>query len=55
MVNNQQGFKDTQLVSNLNPGEDKFKGVHESTQGELQFIYGEEIGLGSQDYEIIKI
>ena len=55
MVNNQQGFEDTQLISNLNPGEDKFKGVHESTKGELQFIYGEKIGLGSQDYEIIKI
>ncbi len=55
MVNNQLGLKDTQLKSNLKPGEDKFKGVHESTQGELQFIYGEKIGLGSQNYEIIKI
>ena len=55
MVNNQQGFSGTQLKSNLKPGEDKFKGVNKSTQGELQFIYGQEIGLGSQDYEIIKI
>ena len=55
LVNKQQGFEGTQLKSNLSPGEDKFKGINESTQGELQFTYGEEIGLGSQEYEIIKI
>ena len=55
LVNKQKGFEETELKANFNPGEDKFKGVAEHTQGELQFIYGEEIGLGSQDYEIINI
>ncbi len=32
---------------------DLFKAVHPNTQGEIQLSYGETIGLGSQDYELV--
>jgi uncharacterized Fe-S center protein len=52
LVNKQKGRKDSALTSNWEPGQDKFKGVHENTQGELQFLYGEKIGLGSTKYTL---
>ena len=36
-------------------GEDKFRIVHPDTNWEAGVEYGEEIGLGKRDYELIKI
>lgn len=34
---------------------DHFKAVHKNTHGALQLSYGEEIGLGSREYELIEL
>ncbi|HML06097.1 MAG TPA: DUF362 domain-containing protein, partial [Methanobacterium sp.] len=55
LVNEQCGFEDSLLHHNHEKGEDKFKGLYEKIDGEIQMKYGQEIGLGSMDYELIKI
>lgn len=55
LVNEQIGFKNSLLNRNYGRGEDKFRGVWEKVDGCIQMIYGEEIGLGSADYELITI
>ena len=55
LVNQQQGFRDSLLLTHHHPGEDKFKGVHEQTDGYRQVQYAEEIGLGSRSYNLIRI
>ncbi|MDD1719123.1 MAG: DUF362 domain-containing protein [Methanoregulaceae archaeon] len=55
LVNSQSGISGTRILTNLNPGEDKFRGVWESTDGLIQVRYGQEIGLGSGSYELIEI
>ncbi len=54
-VNNAHGLKTSRLKSGFEPGEDKFKGLHDFTQGQVQFEYGEELGMGTQKYEIIQV
>ena len=48
LVNQQLGNANSSLKTNLEKGEDKFKGLY-------QINYGHEIGLGNKDYELIKI
>ena len=55
LVNQQQGYSDSLLRSHHHAGGDKFKGVHEQTDGYRQVRYGEEIGLGCSNYELIRI
>jgi hypothetical protein len=55
LVNQQQGLPGTRLVNNLQPGQDKFKGVWSETQGSIQITYGEEIGLGTSSYELVEL
>jgi uncharacterized protein len=55
LVNQAHGLKNTHLKANFAPGEDKFKGINENTQGEIQLDYGESLGMGSKDYELIEI
>ncbi|MGM0508889.1 MAG: DUF362 domain-containing protein [Fusobacteriota bacterium] len=55
LVNKSNGFEDSLLKCNHKKGEDKFKGIRKETKGEIQLTYGEEIGLGSNDYELIEI
>jgi len=55
LVNQQPGLHDSNLKANFEPGQDKFKGLKDTTMGELQLSYGEEIGLGTQDYELIHL
>jgi uncharacterized Fe-S center protein len=55
LVNKQQGLQGTRLVNNLQPGQDKFKGVWGETQGSIQITYGEEIGLGTSSYELVEL
>ncbi|MFC1744035.1 DUF362 domain-containing protein [Candidatus Riflebacteria bacterium] len=55
LVNQQAGFKDTRLQKNFAAGKDKFRGVYENINGLLQITYGEEIGLGSAEYNLIEV
>jgi uncharacterized Fe-S center protein len=55
LVNQQCGFKDSLLHHNHEKGKDKFRGLYEKIEGDIQMKYGEKIGLGNMDYELIKI
>ena len=55
LVNQAPGNRDTALQSGLEPGGDKFRGVHPDIDWEVQLEYGEQIGLGSRDYELVRI
>jgi len=55
LVNKQQGLKHSHLEKNYEPGADKFKGSRDHTEGTIQLTYGEEIGLGKTEYELIEI
>jgi uncharacterized Fe-S center protein len=55
LVNEQLGNHNSSLKCNHEKGRDKFKGLYDNIDATRQFTYGEEIGLGSRDYELIKI
>ena len=55
LVNEQQGFSDSELHGNHAKGGDKFRGTWSNTDGYRQIAYAEEIGLGSGKYELIRI
>lgn len=55
LVNRQVGLPNSMLGENLAPGEDKFKGMRCLTDGCRQLRYAEEIGLGTQRYDLIEI
>lgn len=55
LVNAQAGNQNSSLKSNFDKGQDKFKGLYHNVDGEIQLSYGEEIGLGNRDYELIKL
>ncbi len=55
LVNQQCGFKHSLLSHNHEEGKDKFRGLYEKIEGDIQMKYGEKIGLGSMEYELIKI
>lgn len=43
------------LIEGLAGGEDKFKAVHPGIEWKYQLIHGQEIGLGSMEYELVKV
>ncbi|MCF2139214.1 MAG: DUF362 domain-containing protein [Candidatus Lokiarchaeota archaeon] len=55
LVNQQPGNRASRMENNFNPGEDKFLGVHKETKGNIQFLYGEQLGMGTTHYELIEI
>ncbi|MBF0550198.1 MAG: DUF362 domain-containing protein [Deltaproteobacteria bacterium] len=55
LVNRQAGRAETMLKTNLNPGDDKFRGVYPNIDWEIQLAYGQEIGLGVRSYRLIKL
>ncbi len=55
LVNEQSGNYNSSLKCNHEKGEDKFKGLYSNIDASRQFSYGEEIGLGHREYELIKI
>ena len=55
LVNREQGFTDSELHKNHAKGSDKFKGTWNNTDGYRQVRYAEEQGLGSGEYELIRI
>jgi uncharacterized Fe-S center protein len=55
LVNGQEGNRSSKLPSAWNPGEDKFRAVYPEVDWSIQLAHGEEIGLGTREYELIKI
>ncbi|MBI3599562.1 MAG: DUF362 domain-containing protein [Nitrospinae bacterium] len=55
LINKQTGNRDSKLKNNFEPGEDKFRGVYPEIDWTVQLKYGEEIGLGSREYELIEV
>jgi uncharacterized Fe-S center protein len=55
LVNQQQGSMDSLLTAHHHKCGDKFKGVHAQTDGYRQVQYAEEIGMGSTDYDLVRI
>ncbi|MEI6841667.1 MAG: DUF362 domain-containing protein [Methanomicrobiales archaeon] len=55
LVNGQQGNPGSMLLHNHRKGADKFKGLRENTDAYRQIRYGEEIGLGSSEYELVPL
>ncbi len=47
--------KGSPVEGKAGPGDDKFAAMHPETRGETQLTYGESIGLGSNDYELIPV
>ncbi len=55
LVNGQEGIRSSKLSGAWKPGEDKFKAIYPQVDWSIQLAYGEEIGLGTREYELIKI
>jgi len=55
LVNRQAGISNSMLERNMQPGQDKFKGLWENTEGLYQVMYAEKIGLGSSDYRLEEV
>ncbi len=55
LVNAEPALAGTCLSENLAPGEDKFKGIYPKVDWEIQLDYAEKIGVGTRDYELIKL
>ncbi len=55
LVNNEPGILGSCLKNSAAPGDDKFKDIYPYINWESQFVYAEEIGLGKQEYELIRL
>jgi uncharacterized Fe-S center protein len=55
LVNGEEGNRSSRLSMNRKSGEDKFRGLYPEVDWSIQLAYGEEIGLGTREYELIKI
>ncbi len=55
LVTAQASLANCLLETPLGAGEDKFQAAWQHSQGLTQITYGEQIGLGSADYELIEI
>jgi len=55
LVNQETGNQSSKLSKNWNPGEDKFRALYPEVDWSMQLAYGEEIGLGTREYELTKI
>jgi uncharacterized Fe-S center protein len=55
LVNKAPGIKGGDLTSNLEPGQDKFRGVYPNIDWSVQLIHAEKLGLGTRDYTLVEI
>lgn len=55
LVNAEAAIPGSCLETNMNPGEDKFTGIYPKVDWKIQLAYGEQLGLGSREYELVKI
>ena len=55
LVNGEEGNRSSKLTKNWRAGEDKFHAIYPEVDWSIQLSYAEEIGLGTRNYELIKI
>ena len=55
LVNRQQALAGSSLATPKEPGGDKFRGLYPKVDWSVQLDYGEQIGLGKRDYELITL
>ena len=55
LVNNARGNQDSALKSGHEPGGDKFRGCWPEIPWQVQLEHAEKVGLGSRQYELIKL
>ena len=55
LVNQQEGFAGSFLARHRHPGEDKFSGMRPNTDGPRQLRYAEELGMGSREYQLVRL
>jgi uncharacterized Fe-S center protein len=55
LVNGQEGNRSSKLPGGWKPGEDKFQALYPKVDWKIQLAYAEEIGMGTREYELIKI
>lgn len=55
LVNAAPGNPNTALASGLEPGGDKFRGVHPDIDWEIQLEHAEKLGMGTRRYELVRI
>jgi len=55
LVNNARGNEGSALKTGHEPGGDKFRGVWPEIPWEVQLEHGEKIGLGSRNYELVRL
>jgi uncharacterized Fe-S center protein len=55
LVNGEEGNRSSKLPGAYEPGGDKFRAIFPKVDWNVQLIYGEEIGMGTRKYELIKI
>jgi uncharacterized protein len=54
-VGRNEGNRSSKLHWRWSPGEDKLRAVYPKIDWSIQLAYGEEIGLGTRDYALVKI
>lgn len=55
LVNKAPGLPGSSLKHALEPGQDKFKDLYPRVDYEVQLEYGQKVGLGSREYELILV
>ncbi|BDV43885.1 4Fe-4S ferredoxin [Geotalea uraniireducens] len=55
LVNDAPGNQHTALATGHEPGGDKFRGVHPEIDWEVQLEHAEKVGIGSREYELVRI
>ena len=55
LVNAENGNRASKLSKHWEPGGDKFRALYPEVDWNIQLAYGEEIGLGTREYELVKI
>jgi uncharacterized Fe-S center protein len=55
LVNREEGNRSSKIPKNWEPEGDKFRAIYPEVDWSIQLAHGEEIGLGTRKYELIKI
>jgi uncharacterized protein len=55
LVNGEAGNRASMLPKHWEPGKDKFRAIYPDVDWSIQLDYAEEIGMGTREYELIKI
>ncbi len=55
LVNKEEGNRSSKLTKNWEPQGDKFRAIYPEVDWNIQLAYAEEIGMGTREYELVKI